>query len=204
MIVEQHVAILLVKDLLPKLPHVISRTLTGPMTKHVSKVLLSNLLHSQHISNTIWGMAKMDSSWDLIPGRNLERALVRASKLLTPQEVRTLQILCMCNLQPLEASGSIGHSRHSLLFACDQNPSFIIRILHLRALLMHSSSAACSSHPAAILPPIASPLNSRQTANVLYGLAVLDAKWTSLSIDTQISLCAALERTVSSMTNQVQ
>jgi hypothetical protein len=42
---------------------------------------------TQHISNTIWGMAKMDSSWDLIPGKNLEKALNRAAKLLTPQEV---------------------------------------------------------------------------------------------------------------------
>jgi hypothetical protein len=32
-------------------------------------------------------MAKMDSSWDLIPGKNLEKALNRAAKLLTPQEV---------------------------------------------------------------------------------------------------------------------
>lgn len=55
-------------------------------------ILILTSLHpiQQHIANTIWGMAKMDSSWDLIPGKNLESALIRAARHLTPQEVCTI------------------------------------------------------------------------------------------------------------------
>ena len=44
---------------------------------------------------------------------------------------------------------------------------------------------------------------SLQTSNSLYGLAVMDAPWTSLSVDTHVALNAALTRTISTMTNQV-
>jgi hypothetical protein len=58
-------------------------------------ILILTSLHPtlQHIANTIWGMAKMDSSWDLIPGKNLESALIRAARHLTPQEVCTIPCL---------------------------------------------------------------------------------------------------------------
>ena len=60
-----------------------------PYANFSSSLLILTSLHptQQHIANTIWGMAKMDSSWDLIPGKNLESALIRAARHLTPQEV---------------------------------------------------------------------------------------------------------------------
>jgi hypothetical protein len=38
---------------------------------------------------------------------------------------------------------------------------------------------------------------------VFYGLAVMDAAWSSLSVETHSALCDALSRTIGSMTNQV-
>lgn len=41
---------------------------------------------SQHICNTIWGLAKMDATWDYLPQKSIVTTLSAASHLLTCQE----------------------------------------------------------------------------------------------------------------------
>ena len=75
--------------------------------------------------------------------------------------------------------------------------------------LLNPSLLSLAPRPS--LPTPRTPLTPRtprtprisQTSNALYGLAVMDAPWTSLSSDTHVALHAALARTITSMTNQV-
>jgi len=41
----------------------------------------------QHISNSIWGLAKMDAAWSEVPGEAIMRAFVRCHDRFAPQEV---------------------------------------------------------------------------------------------------------------------
>jgi hypothetical protein len=49
---------------------------------------------------------------------------------------------------------------------------------------------------------VADQLSPQETSNALYGLAVLDASWASLSTQTHHTLHSALTRTISTMTRQ--
>jgi hypothetical protein len=65
------------------------------LDKEFRDVLLENLGRieafqgnvPQHISNTLWGSAKMDASWSQMPMENLQDAIVKGASMMSPQVI---------------------------------------------------------------------------------------------------------------------
>jgi hypothetical protein len=57
----------------------------------------------QHISNTLWALSKMEVTWGILPGRELEESIVRCAKAMNTQELsNSVYALAIMGAQWLE------------------------------------------------------------------------------------------------------